>query len=670
MINPDEASSLKQVPGMTGLASSLMSEFRIAEKDRRDHEERWLDDLRQYRGLYDADTLERIGKSRCRLYMNITKQKVDATKARLQSLLFPSTSENNWSISPTPDPDVPEELLQLEQLAAMQEGRQPKSSQEIAKDAAGRMSKVIADQLAETQGRPNYRASCGDILHQGLLHGTGILKGPLVETRKSRRLARDPQTGMWGLFDIAGENAPYFEIVPIWNCYLDQSTASPEAMRYVWQTHIMSAKELLEGLATMPLFDTSAIRDYVQDHPNGDFKALWWEQELKSLSQAEKQSANTSENTGRFRVLERWGQLTGQQMRDAGMEIPEGSELRTFDAQIWMLGDKIIKIAKQEVMGFGLPYQLFYYHKDETSIWGEGLAWCLKDIQVGINAALRMIMDNAAITSGPMVGINVSALEEGQDLTELEPWKIFPFSSAQDMREAITLWQLTGNTSELLRIYDLLLQMADEMSVPRYMAGDNTMLRGAGETASGLSMLMNAANLTIQDLVRNFDDGVTQPFIRSLYLWNMVFNPDESIKGDYDVVAVGSSSLLAKEAEGQRLMQAMQIFQAPQFAGRIKEEELLKDILQKFNLPDHILRSNEEFEQWQMEQAQKAAAAQAAAQVQAVVAELEKRGVPPEIAMQEIMAMAAKMAMQMEQPTQPGQAGQAVPSPQAVGVAA
>ncbi len=655
----EDASSLKRVPGMSSLANTLLSEFQSAEKDRREHEDRWLDDLRQYRGLYDAETLDQIGKRRCRLYMNVTKQKVDATKARLQSLLFPSTSENNWSISPTPDPDIAEEALVMEQMLAMQEGRKPKTPEEIAKAAAERMGKVIADQLAETQGRPNYRASCGEILHQGLLHGTGILKGPLVETRKSRRLARDPQTGMYGLFDVQGEMSPYFEVVPIWNCYLDQSTASPEAMRYVWQTHTMSSKELLE-LATMPLFDQTAIYDYVHDHPQGDWKGFWWENELKTLSQAE--NANRNEGNGRFRVYERWGQLTGKQLKDAGVEIPEGGELKTFDAQIWMLGDRIIKIAKQEVMGFGLPYQLFYYHKDETSIWGEGLAWCLKDIQVGINAALRMIMDNAAITSGPMIGLNVSALAEGQNVTELEAWKIYLFADSRDMREAMTLWQLTGNTNELMRIYDLLLQMADEMSVPRYMAGDNTTLRGAGETASGLSMLMNAANLTIQDLVRNFDDGVTQPFIRSLYLWNMVFNPDESIKGDYDVVAVGSSSLLAKEAEGQRLMQAMAIFQAPQFAGRIKEEELLKDFLQKFNLPDHILRSGEEFEQWQMDQAQKAAAAQAAAQVEAVVAELEKRGLPPEVAMQEIMAMAAQAAIQSGLAEQAGAPPQATPA--------
>lgn len=654
-------SSLAQVSGMASLASQLAGEFSDAEKDRRDHEERWLDDLRQYRGLYAETVRDKMDAGRSQLFLNITKQKVDSTKARLMSLLFPSTSEDNWSIQPTPEPDMSPEAVQAEQLAAAREQRPPRDARELAKEAAERMSRAIADQLAETQGRPNYRASCGAVIHQGLLHGTGILKGPLVNFRKRRRLARDPQTGLYGLYDVPSEElAPYFEVVSIWDAYPDASTTDPEAMRYVWQTHVMDARELLEGLASMPLFDAEAIRDYVSAHPDGDWTPRWWEQELRSLSLAESGARAALSAHGRFRVYERWGQLTGRQLRDAGLDIPDG-ELRIYDAQVWMLGDRIIKIAPQPVAGFGLPYQLFYYHKDQTSLWGEGLAWTLRDVQNAVNASIRLLLDNAAITSGPIIGINVSALAEGEDPSNLYPWKIFQFAGAQDMREAMTLWQMQSNTPEILRIYDLLMKSADEMSVPRYMAGDNTSLRGAGETASGLSMLMNAANLTIQDLVRSFDDGITQPFIRSLYLWNMIFNPDESIKGDYDVVAVGSSSLLAKEAEGQRLMQAMQIFQAPQFAGRIKEEELLKDFLQKFNLPDHILRSGDEFKRWQTAQAQEAAAVQAQAAVEAVVRELARQGVPPEQTAQQIMALAAQ-TVQAAQGGDEGQMPEAMPA--------
>ncbi|MDR2076898.1 MAG: hypothetical protein LBP61_08240 [Desulfovibrio sp.] len=655
---------------LPGLASQLRAEFDEAQKARAEHEEMWLDDLRQYRGMYNAEELERMDEGRSRIFLNTTKQRIDSVKARLMSLLFPSTSDQNWSIQPTPDPEIPEDALLAEMQRAMQEQRQPRTEEQIAKEISDRMSQVIADQLEETQRRPNYRATCGDIIHQSLLYGTGILKGPLFDSTSRSRLQRDANGGYVMAAADVTEPFPLFEMAPVWECYLDASTANPESMRYVWQTHIMNAKELL-GLAAFPLFEGESIRRYVDDNPDGDLSPYSWENELRYMGVDRGTSATRGESSallthGRFRVYERWGQLTGRQLRDAGLEMDDLDELTTYDAQVWMLGDKIIKLAPLPVDGLGMPFHLFYFHKDETGIWGEGLAWTLRAVQQALNATVRILMDNAAITSGPFVGVNVSALAVGEKATRLYPWKVFLFDSAEDMREALMFWQMQGNTAEIIRIYELLMKTADEMSVPRYMAGDNTMLRGAGETASGLEMLMNAANLTIQDLVRNFDDGITRPFIRALYIWNMIFHPDPGIKGDFDVVATGSSSLLAKEAEGQKLLQAMSILQNPLFAGRVKEEDLLKDFLQKFNLPDHIMRTPEEYQAWQAEQLRAQAQAEAEAEVQAVAKELARQGLPPDAVAQQIMAMAAQAAAQAMPPQQqqggvPPQDAQALP---------
>lgn len=96
--------------------------------------------------------------------------------------------------------------------------------------------------------------------------------------------------------------------------------------------------------------------------------------------------------------------------------------------------------------------------------------------------------------------------------------------------------------------------MADETtSIPRYMHGDNTNMTGAGRTASGLSMLMGAANTTLKDQIKNFDDGITKGFIRAMYFWNMDLNPKTEIKGDYNILAKGSTSLIAKEVKAEHL---------------------------------------------------------------------------------------------------------------------
>ena len=67
-------------------------------------DERWLDDLRQFNGQYDkvtAATLAASGGSK--LFVNITRNKVNAAEARLIDILFP-TDDRNWGIQPTPVP--------------------------------------------------------------------------------------------------------------------------------------------------------------------------------------------------------------------------------------------------------------------------------------------------------------------------------------------------------------------------------------------------------------------------------------------------------------------------------------------------------------------------------------------------------------------------------------
>ena len=47
--------------GFDSLAPIFMAEFERAKADRRAIEERWLMDLRQFKGRYDPETLGRIG---------------------------------------------------------------------------------------------------------------------------------------------------------------------------------------------------------------------------------------------------------------------------------------------------------------------------------------------------------------------------------------------------------------------------------------------------------------------------------------------------------------------------------------------------------------------------------------------------------------------------------
>lgn len=104
-------------------ALQLKREFSTAESSRKLIEERWLEDLMQYRGQYPADVMERLKKfKRSQVYYRMTTNKVDMMVARLMDLLFPARSKN-WAIQPTPDPEIPGELVEQspEFMQAVQE---------------------------------------------------------------------------------------------------------------------------------------------------------------------------------------------------------------------------------------------------------------------------------------------------------------------------------------------------------------------------------------------------------------------------------------------------------------------------------------------------------------------------------------------------------------------
>ena len=168
------------------LAWRLKEEYETAAAARKMPELRWLDDLRQYRGIYDADTIRRLSKrKRSRVFYRMTTAKVNTMTARLMDLLFPQRLKN-WSVEPTPDPMLPDDILmqelgpeiqpkamamvqqQVQQLAmqnivpdqlamrkmqaeamqmALQEANTPQARIRIDKDRASAMERVIDDQL-------------------------------------------------------------------------------------------------------------------------------------------------------------------------------------------------------------------------------------------------------------------------------------------------------------------------------------------------------------------------------------------------------------------------------------------------------------------------------------------------------------------------------------------
>lgn len=627
------------------LGPLLMAEFKQAAQERQETEFRWLADLRQYRGQYDPDVLASIGANRSKVFVRKTRVKVKTVNSRVADLLFPAGSEKNWTIENTPVPSV--SLEQRKEIAKMltdaAQGQAPSKEQvdkavlEMAMKASKGMSKVIEDQLVEAR----YKKAAVQAIHSAHLYGTGIIKGPLVE--KKVRTQFTLENGRWAPRSEA-YITPFVDYVPLWRFYPDMSATCIEDCRYAYERHLMTRADMA-ALAERKSFDTSKIRDHILGNPEGLVDDLYVDSELKVIGE---RTSSQNQKAGQYEVLERWGWLDGSQLSQVGVKVPEERMHESFFSNVWLLpnGD-VIKAVLQPISGVLWPYHLYYFDKDETSIFAEGLGTIMRDDQTMINAGTRMSLDNAAISAGPMLEVTPSLLSSLEAVDEMHPWKVWLRNATAPGSPAVRAISLPSNLGELFNLIQLFEANADEVTaIPRYMSGENA-TQGAAGTASGMSMLMGAANIVIKDLITNWDEGVTRPFLQALYHWNMAFHSDNAIKGDFDVKARGTASLVAKEVRAQQLNNFAAMTANALDAPYIKRDKLLQQRAEVNELSDVVKTEDEMQAEQAGPGAQQAQAAQAAIQ-QAQMAEMQAKVGKLVADAERLMAQAEQIKAQSE----------------------
>jgi hypothetical protein len=133
--------------------------------------------------------------------------------------------------------------------------------------------------------------------------------------------------------------------------------------------------------------------------------------------------------------------------------------------------------------------------------------------------------------------------------------------------------------------FQQLLVMADRVSgIPEYSQGlASGAKNGAAGTASGLSMLLEAAGNQIKAPIDNIDTGLLEPLVRSLY-FELLNDPEVSneAKGDFKIVALGANGLIFKEQVTQKRREFLQLVLAsPVLQSIIKPEgvnALIRDV--------------------------------------------------------------------------------------------
>ena len=146
-----------------------------------------------------------------------------------------------------------------------------------------------------------------------------------------------------------------------------------------------------------------------------------------------------------------------------------------------------------------------------------------------------------------------------------------------------------------MMLFDKARVLADESTgFPSYAHGQ-TGVQGVGGTASGISMLMNAAAGGTKSVIKNVDDYLLRPLGEGFFRFNMQFDFDPEIKGDLEVKARGTESLMANEVRSQRLMQFLGVASNPALAPFAKFQYIIREIAKSLDLdPDKVTNNMDE----------------------------------------------------------------------------
>lgn len=557
------------------LGAQLYGKWQEWRDARRDKEDEWLEDLRAYNGIYEPDVAQAISKGRSDVYVHLTRTKCLAAYTRIVDLLFQS-SDKHWSIAPTP---IPTGKVFLDPL-----GRPlpPRWAAARAEEIAQAMEQEMEDQLTEA----DYDLAIKTAIAEACILGSGAVKGVTVGIETDTAWGQTPS----GWVIVATERAvPAISPVSIFDLYPDPYADRIDTADGCFQRHILTRSQLRQ-IAERFNFDEIATAEVLSAHPNGNYYQEHHEIERRRIAGF---SAEIGRN-GRFEVLEYWGMVRGDQLESCGCRIED--RLADYQANVWTCGSRTLHAKLNPSRPERLPYAIFPYERVPHQFWGTGVARQMRDSQQTMNAAVRAMLDNLAISSGPLVEVNLDLLAPGEDPKDLHPWRVFLRERGDPSYPLLRFYQVQNVAQNLTQVVEMFRRFADEeTSLPSYTHGEA--MPGLNKTATGMSMLMTQAAITIKGTIKNIDDYLIAPVLRSLYDWNMRWNPREDIKGDLNVVARGSTTLIAREVQSQRLMQFMQMTANPLYAPLVKRPELLREVAQSLDIDaDKMIATDEQLQ--------------------------------------------------------------------------
>ena len=396
---------------------------------------------------------------------------------------------------------------------------------------------------------------------------------------------------------LSTEVYPVFKAIsPFDFCY---SPDSPDTQRgtCVFTREFWTRKELID-VAKLPTYIQHNVIELLDECDHNESFSLRWLSH--SPDAPARDIALWSSNVRPIEVLHHYGTMSGRELSKYGFSDLDNNEY--YQCEIVMAGYRVImvKVIRDPRLQTRPVYSASFYRTGGDKIAGDGIAQRLRDVERAYLASLRYLLRNAYYSSAPMCEVDYNRIAKytgDQDLGQLVPGLMYLVDSsyAQSNAPAMKFFDIPANIAQYAQLMELFMQLADRVTnIPAQLHGE-AVGSGAMRTFRGMSMLQGSATKALHASVENITYGVFEPLGSLLYNYNMLYSPNQEIKGDSQIIVKGASGLLAKEIAKQESLEVLQILGGvgAQLSQSVNLAPVLgwciKNLFRSLNVPDELI---------------------------------------------------------------------------------
>ncbi len=575
-------------PSILGYVKSLYEKSKEA-RERTGLDKKFIDNALSRSSKHSDEVLLKLKKNKQpTIYMPVSETKCINAIAWIRDI---DNSVGNRSIvlEPTPIPELSqqveemvatdiEEVLQTslqetgelppeEEMLDLAEELKDEYKAGIKKEASDRakaMHTKILDDLVES----NWEEIKNEFRENCITFGLGFLKGPIIRSRKVMKWVENEYKLDTEYYKDGDAPSP---IDVYWNPSSKKIGDSYiiERMREVTNSDLQEWKDY-------PDYKKDSIDELIKTYPDG-FNKNSEIRHFMDRNKAENKDNDTQQSAnGFYECFEFWGMIKGSKLKSAGVK-KDLEDNKEYPYQIIWCADKIIKLAENPFPDGRSIYHAAVFKSVPGSVSGKGICDLVSTAQSIGNSAGRSLIMNMGLSASPQVDVDLEQLEPNVDWRIQYPGKVWTTRSKPGMtRKAIEYFQARDNSGQLISVYNWAMEMADNDSgVPRYGYGNDAGAGPARQTAAGLSMLLNASSRGLKESIWQMDSAIAS-YIKAMFVMEMMYGEDESIKGDCKIVIKGSMGVLLKELEQARIAEFLDRISSPVAMQIFGEETYVK----------------------------------------------------------------------------------------------